>query len=352
MDWPSEPVLLEGLSAAEYHADRLGDVPSLSRSIAHTLITASPKHAAAEHPRLIGTAVRKSSKAMDLGSLVHCLLLGGEEQIVIVHHGDFRTNAAKAVRDDAYARGLTPILEPDLEEGLAAVEILKPEICRAVDEVRVREGGVSTNVWMPTRWEDFGRELTCLWEEGEQELCSCGHREDRHGRDIHGVAYCFEGCSCQGFDGSAPVRCRARFDLYLPSAALIGDVKVVTGGAYAKAGPFCRQLNSEEDSGAMQAASYCRGLEAVHPELAGRTTFVFLRVEPVPPYSVVPIVVAQGLCRLGEDRWMRGVQGWASCMASGVWPGPGVAYAQAEPWAVQRELDRMAEQEGADVDAE
>lgn len=318
MKWPDRPVLLPGVPAATYHADELGDVPTLSRSVAHMGITVSWRHAAAAHPRLAGTTTRRESKAMDHGSLVHALLLGGEEALEVLpaRFENFTTKEARGIRDAAYAEGRVPVLHADHEEALAACEILKPEICRAVAEVLA--GGSAVFNPLPL-WEEFGRELVALWEEQEP---------------LRGMA----------FEGELlSVRCRARWDLYLPGAALIADLKVVTGGRWAQAAPFVRQLNFEADSGAMQAASYLRGLAAVHPETAGRGTFVFLRAEPYPPYSVVPIVVTEGLRQLGEERWMRGVAGWAKCMASGVWPGPGAAYAMAESWAIERELQHLAE---------
>ena len=314
MDWPSKPVLLPGVPAGTYHADDFGDLPTLSRSIAHMGITVSWRHAAAAHPRLAGTIARRESKAMDHGSLVHALLLGGEEGLEILspRFKDFRTKDAQNVRDAAYLEGRTPILDSDFRAALFAVEILMPEICRVVGEVL---GEPYRNA---VYWPDFGRELVVLWEEETVPFAP----------ELHEIA-----------------RCRARWDLYLPEAALIADLKVVTGGRWAQAAPFIRQLNSEADSGAMQAASYLQGLAAVHPETAGRGTFVFLRAEPYPPYSVVPIVVTEGLRQLGEERWMRGVAGWAKCMASRVWPGPGVTYAQAETWAIERELQHAVEEE-------
>jgi len=314
MNWPGEPCLLEGVSADDYHQDRFGDVPTLRRSVAHTGIIVDWLHAAAEHPRLPGTVVAKQSKSMDLGSLVHCLLLGGEEGLVVLpaKYSDFRTDAARALRDGAYEEGKVPILAEAYEEAATACEILKPEICRAIEAVF---GFVSVSVL----WSEFGRELTCLWEE---EAATVDEMVNIH-----------------------HVRCRARFDLYWPPAALLADLKVVTSG-YASASKFIRGLNSEEDSGAMQAGSYLRGLEACHPELAGRTTFVFLRVEPYPPHSVVAIPVGRGMRELGERRWLRGVAGWAECMASGVWPGPSPVVAEVETWAVERELRHQME--GAD----
>lgn len=316
MNWPGEPVLLEGVRAREYFADAFGESPTLSRSIGHTLVTVSRLHAAAEHPRLKGTAVRRQSEEMDLGLLIHALL-GGDLGEVDVHDvPDWRGKRAD-LRDASRAAGLVPIRLCDFEKAAAASEILKPEICLQLGRVAFpcpacnAEGycgvcGGSGAMTVPA-WDDLGRELVCLYEE------------------------------------EGGVRVRQRWDLYWPAAALIADPKVVTGGRYATAGGFIRQLNGDYDSGAMQAASYLRGLSAVHPELAGRETFVFLRLEAKPPYAVVPIVVTQGLRDHGERLWERAVRGWARCMASGVWPGPGVAYAQLLPWAAQGDLDQAAE---------
>ena len=64
--------LLE-MTADDYHADKIGDVPTLSASIAQRLVTRSPLHAWTHHPRL-GGATRKNAKAptkeMDRGTIV------------------------------------------------------------------------------------------------------------------------------------------------------------------------------------------------------------------------------------------------------------------------------------------
>jgi hypothetical protein len=315
MLWPGEPTILEGVPSRDYRADDFGDVPTLSRSIAHTLLTFSPMHAAAEHPRLPGAVKPKASKPMDAGSLHHAVILGeGEEELVVLpgQYQDFKTARAREIRDEAWAAGKSPVIAEDYELAAAVGDVLQIRICDAIGKV--------TGI-LP-KWADFGRELVALWEE---KLYYPDGAEPLHG-----------------------VRCRARWDLYLPGAGLLADLKCVTGGQYASAAKSIRGLNSEEDSGAMQAAAYLRGLEAVNPELAGRTTFVFLRVEIAPPYAVVPIVVGTAMREHGEKLWERAVRGWARCMASGAWPEPGVAYAQLLPWAAQRDLDQAAE----DGDAE
>ena len=69
-------------SPGDYYRDPCA-VPSLSQSIAHTLVTQSPLHAWSEHPRL-GNQRKPASKAMDVGSLIHKLVLGKGVDVEIV----------------------------------------------------------------------------------------------------------------------------------------------------------------------------------------------------------------------------------------------------------------------------
>lgn len=341
LPWPSKPTLLHAVSAADYRADLHGDVPTASRSCLHTLLTVSPRHAAAEHPRLPGLKVKKSSKAMDAGALVHALLLGGEEQIVIVEEKNFLKESAIAKRNEALAAGLVPICRPQYQEVAAITHRLALEIL----DVAADLAGVTGSHWQGCKadagdapctckpaglaWRDLAKEVTCLWNE-----------------DLVPFAP----------DAGETVRCRARFDLALISHGIVFDLKTVTKG-YAVADPFIRAMNSEQSSLPMQAAFYQRGFEAVHPELAGRSRFIFLRVEIRPPYTVLAIEAGGSIRQLGEDRLNRALPGWARCLESGVWPGPQPVIAQAEPWAIQKELYYSATREideqeegGDDVD--
>jgi hypothetical protein len=108
------------VSEAAYHADPCGS-PSLSQSIAHTLITQSPRHAWLEHPRL-GGQQRVSSKVMDEGSILHKLLLGAGAQFEMVVADDWRTKAAKEARDVIIAGGRIAILAHNFEKLMKAAE--------------------------------------------------------------------------------------------------------------------------------------------------------------------------------------------------------------------------------------
>jgi hypothetical protein len=63
------------ISADAYHADP-APAPSLSSSIAKTILHQTPRHAWFEHPRLNPNFEPKDDSKFDLGSVAHELLLG------------------------------------------------------------------------------------------------------------------------------------------------------------------------------------------------------------------------------------------------------------------------------------
>ena len=87
----------------------------------HTLVTRSPMHAHHMHPRL-GNGRGDDSNKADLGTVAHDILLGGEGKICIIDPEDYAgakgaapkgwtNNAIREARDEARAKGLTPILK-------------------------------------------------------------------------------------------------------------------------------------------------------------------------------------------------------------------------------------------------
>ena len=105
------------LSLNDYLADPAPE-PSLSPSIAHWLLSASPAHAWREHPRLNPDYRQEVSAKLDLGSAAHAILLeNAGERIVIVHAKDYRTKEAQAARAEAHEQ---PRRRGDLERDRAA----------------------------------------------------------------------------------------------------------------------------------------------------------------------------------------------------------------------------------------
>ncbi|MBZ4284016.1 hypothetical protein LAJ55_14510, partial [Streptococcus pneumoniae] len=66
------------------------------------------------HPRLNPEYKADDHKDYDVGSAAHALLLEGLRPFEIISAKDFRTDAAKAARDAAYAAGKIPLLEKQL----------------------------------------------------------------------------------------------------------------------------------------------------------------------------------------------------------------------------------------------
>ena len=103
------------LPAAIYHADPC-PTPSLSRSIAATLLKETAAHAYSEHSRLGDTREVDITKGMDFGSAAHAVMLCDDDaQIRIVQAPDFKSFAAKRARDEAHQNGQIPILQKHYE---------------------------------------------------------------------------------------------------------------------------------------------------------------------------------------------------------------------------------------------
>lgn len=107
------------LTMDEYHGQP-ADALSMGSSDAVVLTESTPAHLRASW---IGE--QEDSAASDLGTIIHSLLLEPhreEKAIVLVNADDWRTKAAREQRDEARAKGKTPLLERDIAKARAAVE--------------------------------------------------------------------------------------------------------------------------------------------------------------------------------------------------------------------------------------
>lgn len=280
------PGLYEGIPAAEYHADPWG--PCLSASMAHLLVSRSPAHVYARHPRLGNIPAEDETEAMDGGSVLHSLLLGSGPEVVVVEAKDWRTNAAKDQRDDARAQGKIPVLQARYEELAVAAAEIEKNLVRCL--------GISL--------QDMAREVVALWEE--------------------------EG-----------VRCRARLDALDLAEGIIYDAKTVRDGAPAA---FARTMifNGLD----IQHAAYRSAVAHLFPDLAGRVRLEFLRLELTPPYAVSRLGPGGSMRSHGESRWRRALAIWRRCVESGEWPGYGgeLHEVQAPPWALEEEMEAMGKE--------
>lgn len=275
------------VSAAEYHADPCA-VPSLSASLAHTIITGCPRHAWAAHPKL-GAVNRKSpTKEMDKGSLLHKLLLGDGPELCIVDAPDWRTKAAQEQREMARKEGLIPVL---IDQANVA-QFQAAQIRKSLREQGIELSGAS--------------EVAFAWAE-------------------------------ETYDG-AEVQCRGMIDHYLDGT--IYDLKIWDSASPKVLERKCIQMGSH-----IQAAAYTRGIEKIRPLLAGRVCFKWLIVELEPVVQVVVASPTGTMRELGERQWRRAVDTFGRCLAADNWPGyaEGVVELEAPAWALAQDYEATME---------
>ncbi len=271
-------------SADEYHADPC-PVPSLSASIASVLDSESPLHAWSRHPRL-GGVQRPPTKAFDRGTLSHALLLGAGKDVEVIEADDFRTNAAKAARDEAREAGKVPVLIADYAEAKHTA-------------AKLRERFTALGIVL-----DGESELTALWAE-----------RARNGRDV---------------------QCRGMMDHLLLSSLRILDLKSIRS-----AKPDMCRKHVEQYGYAIQRAAYVSAVEKIVPELAGRVDFVFVFYELEPPYAVTPMRLSGAFREIGARAWKRSVDRWEECLRTNTWPGYADEIISVEPsgWALTRDME-------------
>lgn len=266
------------LPAATYHADPAPE-PSLSRGIACEMIEKTPKHGWLAHPRLGGKGRERSSRKMDVGSVVHEMLTSEGRGIHVITAKnkagepvfEYRTDEAKAERDAAIARGLTPVLQCDLgrAEKIAAATL------RILRDTKGCGGAFDSS-------QGGAGELTAIW------------------RDPLGIYG------------------RAMFDWYGPTDVDLWDVKTTGCGKLSD-----RDIANRIFDGWMAEQSwwYRRGLSVLNPDLAGRLRFRFVFVEDDEPFEGRVIELTGTQEWIGQRRMTAAALMWKRGIRDGVWPG-------------------------------
>lgn len=248
--------VLDGLDEATYHRH-----PALSASGAKKLLPPSC-------PALFRWQrdnPPESTKALDLGSAAHKLVLGVGAEIVAVDADDWRTKAAKDARDEAHAAGAIPLLREDVRvvEAMAAA---------------LREHPIASALFDPDRGKP---EQSLFWTDPETGVPS-----------------------------------RARLD-WLPDAGdgrlIVGDYKTTVS---AEPGAFAKSCASY--GYAVQAAWYLEGVAALG--LADHAAFVFVAQEKTPPYLVTVCQLDREALLLGERLAYKARTTFAHCTATDTWP--------------------------------
>lgn len=263
------PGFHENIAAADYHADILCDVPTLSSSVAKIILSATPRHAWTAHPRLNPNFQRSDDDKFDLGSVVHELILGRGAGFSILDFEDYRSKAAKEARDAARAAGTTPILFTQFDRAALVKESILANV-RAIPGLE--------QIFAP----DKGRSETVLiWND----------------------------------PGGA--RCRAMLDWQGPTEPEIWDVKTTAAGLSDE--QIARTIvNVGHD---LSAGFYLRGLNALKPELAGRWTFRWVFVETDEPYEARVVEADPMTLSMGDRKAALAIEYWRRALAAREWPG-------------------------------
>jgi hypothetical protein len=256
-DFRLGPGLHDDIPASVYHYDPC-ERPSLSSHIASVVVSKSPGHAALMHPRLGGQRFA-STEAMDTGSILHGLLLGGGQDLVEVDAKDWRTNAAKEARDKSASEGKIAVLKDKFARIQSASELVKK--------------------YLPFDLATARTEVTAVW-------------------DSNGTP------------------CRCRIDVLMPDW-WIWDLKFVDDATVSAA-----DRNIAGSNYHVQAAANVDAIETLAPEMAGRVHFGLCFVEWENPAIGIKRVEVRGqLLDVGQQRWKRAKRIWGECLVAGKWPG-------------------------------
>jgi hypothetical protein len=179
-----------------YHRDV---VPEGSLSVTSSKLLLPPscpalfKHAR-EHPHA-------ATKAMDLGTVVHGLVLGTGQEVMVLEWDDYRTKAAKEARDYYAAKGKLPMLAKEYAEAQAIAQAVKEHdvagglFAEGDAEVSGFWQDPETGIWlrMRTDWTthfgsptivDFKTTADVSPDEFARSAAKYGyHRQDPHYRD-------------------------------------------------------------------------------------------------------------------------------------------------------------------------
>lgn len=263
--------------------------PSLSSSIARTLVLETPVHAWHAHPRLNPEFVPDDvGAAGSVGAIAHRFLLGRGADFESVDADDWRTKAAKEQRERIVADGKTPLL---LKQEVAA-ETIASAIGRAI---------ASMPELADFEHPDARSEVVMVWQ------------------DPRGAW------------------CRAMIDRLAPSGRVF-DIKTTGRGLADKT-----LQNRFDDGFAVQPGFYLRGLEALWPEMAGRFRWTWIFAEQVEPFAVRAEEAGPFALKMGEEQVDYALRLWERCCRFNAWPGYSRRVGRLDPteWAYQRWTERV-----------
>lgn len=257
------------MPAEAYHADPC-KTPSLSRSIANTILTSSARRTWTEHPKLNPNyQPKKAKKHMDFGSVAHALMLNDGAEVRVIRSANFQGFAAQKARELAQAAGQIPILEADYARAKEMV---------AAGRAQLSEHENASDAFLVGKPEQ-----TLIWKEK--------------------------------IDGTW-IWLRIRPDWLPPLGGWLNDYKT-TDVTSEPEGWTHRVLYPEGLD--LQAAMYTRGYKAVFGVAPAGFRFVVQEVSE--PYELSTVVLEPGDFDLAMRRVEKAMALWAWSMKHDKWPG-------------------------------
>lgn len=281
------------MRSEDYFADPC-PAPSLSQSVAKTLLASSPAHARIEHPKLAPPLdpddeeeTEKYSKVKVIGDAAHLTLIGRGKVLAVGDFKNWSTKEAKAFREAALAEGRIAILAKHMK----IVE-------KVVAATRARLAGNP----------EYSRAFT----EGHGEVCVATQE-----------------------DG---LWLKSLIDWSEPDWLALHDYKTSGTSAHESMVP----VKLSEDEWGVQAAFQERILDALHPEGAGRRKFYFHFQENYAPFAMRSVRLAESALHLGRRKVAAAIQIWRRCLETNEWPDYPLdtLVATHTDWAERRWLDR------------
>lgn len=260
-----QPGFYPDMSDADYHADP-APTPSLSSSLARTLVEKSPLHAKFASPRFGEREPFEPSAAMIFGSAAHSLALGAGASVVGLEFDDWRSKAAKEAKEAAEASGAIVLKMKDYERLVAMTDAIKPVIASLVGENALPEQAM------------FWTGKTGGWRRGKIDIMSA----DR---------------------------------------TVIVDYKTVSTSAEPESAGRSLYTSGYH----IQQELYVRGLDALDPAGAGRRAFYFLVQEQHPPFAYSLHRLAGDGLAVAASQVDYAEASWDMAVTSGHWPAYGAS---------------------------
>lgn len=283
--------------------------PSLRSSDIQRILRLTPAHVKAFHPRLVDNdedrkrAIRKATKRMDLGNVIHALVLRKGSSFCVIDPTEFLTTKGKPAK--------APTKEYD--EAVAAAQARGLIVLKSKANTIAQRAAERLIAKLSEEFADFGG-----WPFGEVERTLIWTEQTAHGS----------------------VMCRTRPDILSIEHGIEVDVKSSAAGLSDDG--INRSLSADGGAMFVQAAWQRRGLIANFPDLAGRATHRHAFIETEFPY--LPRIVRASIMKLelADRRCTRAVEAFALARETGMygaWPemvGEGQAWLEKE-WIEEEE---------------